>query len=97
MKRTTLMIEEEVYARFRLLARRRGTTTSNVLRDALSAYIAQQSESEASPLEPLIGLFDGPAEPLGAETEAIVAEWIRTRSRGAVPATEEGPLESDRG
>jgi predicted DNA-binding protein len=79
MKRTTVMLDDENLARLHLIARRRGTTSSALIREAVGRYVAQAQESAASPLDSLIGVFDGPAEALGAATEEIVAEAVAAK------------------
>ncbi len=76
MKRTTVMFDEEIYARLQELARRQGTTTSLLIREAVGTYVAESGETEGSPMEALIGIFDGPAEPLGREAEEIFGEIV---------------------
>jgi len=97
MKRTSLLIEEETLARLAAIARRQGVPTSKVIREALGTYVVQrQAESgEAGPLDALIGLIDGPAEPLGARTEEIVAEEVARRF-GAERVAAEARDERDR-
>ena len=97
MKRTSLLVEEETLARLAAIARRQGVPTSKVIREALGAYVVrQQAETgEAGPLDALIGLIDGPAEPLGARTEEIVAEEVAKRI-GAEGSTSEARHERDR-
>lgn len=55
MKRTTIMIEEEVLYDLKQIAQQQGTSTSNVIREALAAYITEQHE-EAPPENPLLAL-----------------------------------------
>lgn len=76
MKRTTVMFDEEMYARLQELARRRGTTTSLLIREAVGTYVAESGETKRSPMEALIGIFDGPAAPLGREAEEIFGEIV---------------------
>ncbi len=45
MKRTTVKVPEELDARLRHEAQRRGTTVSDVTRDALEAYLAPGRDS----------------------------------------------------
>lgn len=73
MKRTTVMMDELTYEQLQALARRKHTTTSLLIREAVARYVVAESTTEQSPLEDLIGLFEGPAEPLGERTEEIFA------------------------
>jgi predicted transcriptional regulator len=73
VKRTTVMLDPDVYSRLRRIARRKRTTSSTLIRDAVARYVIEECDTTPAPLEGLIGMFDGPAEPLGAETEEIVA------------------------
>lgn len=92
MKRTTVMMDEETYARLQLIARRQRTTSSHLIREAVGRYVVEASAAERSPLDGLIGLCDGPAEALGSATEEIVAAAIAAkhgaRRSGAVTGGE---------
>lgn len=55
MKRTTIMIEEEVLYDLKQIAQQQGTSTSNIIREALAAYITEQHE-ETPPENPLLAL-----------------------------------------
>jgi metal-responsive CopG/Arc/MetJ family transcriptional regulator len=55
MKRTTIMIEEELLFDLKQLAQQQGKSTSNVIREALAAYVVEQHE-EAPPENPLLAL-----------------------------------------
>lgn len=58
MKRTTIMADEELLYRIERVARNRGQTKSQVVREALEAYVttAESEEPPANPLLNLIGL-----------------------------------------
>ena len=69
MKRTTVMFDEEMYARLQELARRRGTTTSLLIREAVGTYVAESGETEGSPMEALIGMYAWSDGPWAADVE----------------------------
>jgi predicted transcriptional regulator len=50
MKRTTVMIDDLIYEQLRSLARRQGTTTSSVLREAVARYVVAESTRSEPPL-----------------------------------------------
>lgn len=76
MKRTTVMMEEVTYEQLKSLARRRGVTAAALLREAVQQYLVESEDVQVSPLESMIGMFDGPEEDLGAQTKAIAGEAI---------------------
>lgn len=65
MKRTTIMIEEEVLYDLKQIAQQQGKSTSNVIREALAAYVVEQHE-ETPPENPLLSIIA-----LGASEEMI--------------------------
>jgi hypothetical protein len=73
------MMDELTYEQLRALARRKHTTTSLMIREAVARYVVAESGAEQSPLEDLIGMFDGPAQPLGERTEEILAEAMNEK------------------
>jgi hypothetical protein len=81
MKRTTVMLDEHTYEQLREIARRRRTTSSGLIREALARYVADEGRGDVSPLAPLIGIFDGPATDVGARAEEIFAEHMAEKSR----------------
>ena len=48
MKRTTILADEELLLRLRLIARRRRVGTSTVIREALAEYVARESDAGAA-------------------------------------------------
>ncbi len=58
MKRTTIMIEEEVLYDLKQIAQHQGKSTSSVIREALAAYVVEQHEEDQSenPLLALAGI-----------------------------------------
>ncbi|MCZ7669608.1 MAG: ribbon-helix-helix domain-containing protein [Chloroflexi bacterium] len=65
MKRTTIMIEEELLYDLKQIAQQQGISTSSVIREALAAYVTEQHE-EAPPENPLLSIIA-----LGASEEMI--------------------------
>jgi metal-responsive CopG/Arc/MetJ family transcriptional regulator len=65
MKRTTIMIEEEVLYDLKQIAQQQGKSTSNIIREALAAYITAQHE-EAPPENPLLSIIA-----LGASEDVV--------------------------
>jgi len=63
MKRTTIMIEEEVLYDLKQIAQDQGKSTSSIIREALAVYITEQHE-EAPPENPLLSIIG-----LGASEE----------------------------
>ena len=55
MKRTTIMIDEEVLYDLKKIAQQKGKSTSSVIREALASYITEQHE-ETPPENPLLTL-----------------------------------------
>lgn len=73
------MLPDDLYERLRALGRARGTSAASLLRDAVEAYVANQTPNHG-PLDALVGLLDGPPAPLGADTGTIAAEAAVTKS-----------------
>jgi hypothetical protein len=80
MKRTTIMLPEELNDRLRYEARRRGVSLADVAREAISAYLPEPSADR--PLG-FIGLGDGPAD----TSEHIAREVSRLVGRQHDDAT----------
>ena len=55
MKRTTIMVDEELLYDVQQLAQQQGASTSSVIREALVSYVTRQHEL-APPENPLLGL-----------------------------------------
>ena len=78
MKRTMILIPDELDARLRLEAARRGVSLAEVSREALEAYLAQQSALGA------LGFFsvgDGAPDDVSERVDDFVAEAVRRRHR----------------
>lgn len=77
MKRTTIMADEETLVKIDRIAREKGATKSDVIREALVAYIAdfEREIPAVNPLMALIGLAGDDAVPMdlanGGDEEAI--------------------------
>ena len=56
MKRTTIMVEEDLLYDLQQIAHGKGEATSAVIREALAVYVARQHEA-APPENPLLGLI----------------------------------------
>lgn len=65
MKRTTIMVDEELLYDLQEIARRQGESTSSVIREALASYVVEQ-RAMAPAENPLLGLIG-----LGNSAEAI--------------------------
>jgi hypothetical protein len=82
MKRTTIMLPDDLAARLRYEARRRGVSLADVAREAIGSYLPAPTGEE--PLS-FIGLGDGEpplsdaSEPVSGDVEAVVGELIGRR------------------
>lgn len=56
MKRTTIMVEEDLLYDLQQIAQRQGESTSSVIREALASYVTRKHEL-APPPNPLLGLI----------------------------------------
>lgn len=56
MKRTTIMVDEELLYDLQQIAQQQGESTSSVIREALATYVTRQREL-APPPNPLLGLI----------------------------------------
>ncbi|NHZ71888.1 MAG: ribbon-helix-helix protein, CopG family [Aquificales bacterium] len=65
MKRTTIMIEEEVLYDLKQIAQQKGQSTSSVIREALAVYVTEQ-HTAAPPENPLLSIIG-----LGSSEEVI--------------------------
>lgn len=75
MKRTTILADERLLAEVSAVARRRGVTTSHVVREALERYVADDQAVERA-LPDLVGMFEWEGEPTGEDAERVLArEW----------------------
>ena len=91
MRRTSLMMDEEVLARLSWIAQRKGETTSKVIREALAEYVVTHRPQGAGPLQGLIGLMEDEQEASLAEnSEVLVAEAILARLQEDLEPLEDG-------
>jgi metal-responsive CopG/Arc/MetJ family transcriptional regulator len=60
-RRTSVLLEQEQYDRLDRLARQRGTTVSEELREAVDRALAKEERGES--LVSLIGMFSGASKP----------------------------------
>ena len=65
MKRTTIMIEEDILYDLKKIAQQQDKSTSSIIREALAAYVVEQ-HAEAPPENPLLSIIA-----LGASEEII--------------------------
>ena len=83
MKRTTIMAEEELLYKIDRIAREKGKSKAEVIREALALYITEV-ETQYPPQNPLLGLIglagdDGVEMDLsdGKDEEILAEEWTR--------------------
>lgn len=80
MKRTTVLITDELDARLRMEAARRGVSLAEVWREALEAYLAPR----ASPgTLGFLAVGDGGPADVSERVGDFVTEAVRRRSRSA--------------
>lgn len=80
MHRTQLYLDHELHARLKALARRRGSTVSELVRDALvQVYGPTQTEAEITTLKAIAGLWRD-REDLG-DTDEYVRQLRRDTHR----------------
>ena len=65
MKRTTIMVEEELLCELKQLAQRENKSTSSIIREALAVYVTEQHKA-APPENPLLAIIG-----LGASEEMM--------------------------
>jgi metal-responsive CopG/Arc/MetJ family transcriptional regulator len=83
MKRTTIMAEEELLYKIDRIAREKGKSKAEVIREALTLYVTEV-ETQNPPKNPLLGLIglagdDGVEMDLseGKDEEILAEEWNR--------------------
>lgn len=75
MKRTTILADERLLAEVAAVARRRGVTTSHVVREALERYVSDE-QAEPQSLPDLVGMFAWEGEPTGTTAEEVLErDW----------------------
>lgn len=82
MKRTTVMVDESTLLELGQIADERGTSASQLIREALAEYvIAARSDPRAvRPLPSFVGVGEGPAD-LSARAEELL-EQLTSLERG---------------
>jgi predicted DNA-binding protein len=78
MKRTTIMLPEDVDARLRLEARRRGVSAASVAREAIERELPPQAEGRLS----FFAVGDGSPGDASERVDEIVAKGVRRRRGG---------------
>ncbi len=56
MKRTTIMVEEDLLYELKQIAQSQNKSTSNIIREALAAYVTEQHQA-APPENPLLSII----------------------------------------
>lgn len=87
MKRTTILVEEAVYAELEAYAHRDGVPTAHLVREAMERYVAEREKTaEPQPLPPFVGMFEGTGESIASRDEELLPELAdeiyRTEVRG---------------
>lgn len=75
MKRTTIILPDEMEARLRREARRRQTSMAEIAREALTAYLPPPTEGRLS----FTAIGESEEDDTAARAEEIVAELISRR------------------
>jgi predicted DNA-binding protein len=78
MKRTTIMLPEDVDARLRLEARRRGVSVAQVAREAIERELPPQPDGRLS----FFAVGDGSPRDASERVDELVADGIRRRRSG---------------
>ncbi len=78
MKRTTIMLPEEVDVRLRLEARRRGTSVAEVAREAIEKQLPAQPEGRLS----FFAAGDGSPQDASERVDELVGKSVRRRRTG---------------
>jgi predicted DNA-binding protein len=78
MKRTTIMLSEDVDARLRLEARRRGVSLAQVAREAIERELPSQADGRLS----FFAVGDGTPRDASERVDELVAKSVRRRRAG---------------
>jgi len=78
MKRTTIMLPEDVDARLRLEARRRGQSIAQVAREAIERELPPPADGRLG----FFAIGDGSSTDASERVEELVADSVRRRHRG---------------
>jgi hypothetical protein len=80
MKRTTIMVEEELLHKIQQIAQQKEQSTSSIIREALAAYVTEQHAQNPppNPLLDLIGLGHSsePTDVADGGDEALLSESV---------------------
>lgn len=81
----TLRLDRKTRQRVERIARRKGTTTSHVLRDAIESWVTREDSAGSAydRMEHLIGVVEGGDTALSANTGKRFAERLRARRGGS--------------
>ena len=82
MKRTTIFADEDLLLGLKDLAKHRGTTVSEIVRDALEQYLAQNRPWRGLPS--FAGMGDSGRSDISERAEEILAEDIDRQSGWSV-------------
>lgn len=77
MKRTTIMLPEEVEARLRFEAKRRGTSIAEVVREAVEMHLPAPGEGALS----FSAIGEGSPPDASERVDEFVSKAVRRRSR----------------
>lgn len=75
MKRTTIMLPDDLDARLRLEARRRGVSVAHVARDAIERELPSQADGRLS----FFAIGDGAPRDASERVDELVAKSVRRR------------------
>lgn len=75
MKRTTIMVDEGTLLELSQIADERGTSASQLIREALAEYVIaiRSSQHDARPLPSFVGISEGPID-LSARAEELLKQ-----------------------
>lgn len=73
MRRTSILLDPGLLAELERIARREGRPTSQVIREALDAYVADRVGAERN-LPGFVGIARGPGDVAGRVEEILAAE-----------------------
>ena len=80
MKRTMILIPDDLDARLRMEAARRGVSLAEISREALEAYLA--SQTSPGPLG-FFSIGDGARDDVSERVDEFVADAVRRRNNSA--------------
>jgi hypothetical protein len=78
MRRTTIMLPDDVDARLRLEARRRGVSVAQVAREAIERELPPQTDGHLS----FFGVGDGSPSDASERVDELVGKSVRRRRAG---------------